>query len=270
MKTTTPILCALLAAVSTAGAQDSRALPATPGVPPVPPAPSAPGAPADIVVPTARVEQITEPLRWKYRASDVAWEMALRRPGPVTYLGVSATPPQPEFSSHLPIPTDTGLVVDYVEEGSPAASAGLQKSDVLAKLDDQILIHPRQLAVLVANRKEGESVTIAYVRKGKLEETRVVLGVQHAPQAHAGDTRFHDAALDVLLEGHPGRPLKTFIRKLHPSPEGGGTMIEIEEGERGAKLKGLVPPPGPKGEKDELREIRKMLEEINKRLDAQE
>ena len=74
----------------------------------------------------------------------------------------------------------------------------------------------------------------------------------------------------MLLEGHPGRPLKTFIRKLHPSPEGGGTMIEIEEGERGAKLKGLVPPPGPKGEKDELHEIRKMLEEINKRLDAQE
>ncbi len=49
---------------------------------------------------------------------------------------------------------------------SPAA-ATLKKNDVLTKLDDQLLIEQRQLSVLIRNHKDGDEVTLTYIRGGK-------------------------------------------------------------------------------------------------------
>jgi len=95
--------------------------------------------------------------------------------GPVTYLGVAVEETRDDLAAHLPIERGTGLVALSVAKDSPAAQAGLQENDVLATLDDQVLIHPRQLQVLVRNKQEGDKVKLAYVRKGKLETATVVL-----------------------------------------------------------------------------------------------
>lgn len=103
------------------------------------------------------------------------------RTGMVTYLGVATMELPRDVSAQVPLPQETGLLIGAVAPDSPAAKAGLKESDVVAKLDDQILITPRQLAVLIANHKEGDTIKLTYYRKGQMAETNAVLGKHEAP-----------------------------------------------------------------------------------------
>lgn len=173
-----------------------------------------------------KVRELAEPIRWTI-GSDMF--DALHRTGPVTFLGVSAIPVPRELTAHLPIAEDTGLGVEGVSPDSPAEKAGLQKSDVLMKLDDQILIHPRQLNVLVANHKEGESVKLTYLRKGEVKEVSVTLGKRDVPPA--------DAQADVMFHSFGGdAPLRTFTRRFDvPGVAAEAQVHEVEKELRHAK-----------------------------------
>jgi hypothetical protein len=83
----------------------------------------------------------------------------------VTFLGVATGPAGAALADQLDLPRDAGLVVTVVAPDSPAASV-LKRHDVLLKLDDQLLIEQRQLSVLVRNHKEGDEVTLTYIRLG--------------------------------------------------------------------------------------------------------
>src|SRR5688572_26898388 len=108
MKTTIPMLGFLLASVIAASAQGGApgAMPAPPS-PPAPPVPAVPPVPRPpvvlppaIEVPTLRVEQIADPVRWRYHLAEGGGaDLALaNRKGPVAYLGVSASPPPRELA----------------------------------------------------------------------------------------------------------------------------------------------------------------------------
>lgn len=94
---------------------------------------------------------------------------------PVTFLGMEVTTAQPALAAQLQLPEGQGLVVRFVVPESPAAEAGLEKHDVLLRLDDQILIEPRQLSVLVRGHEEGDTITLVYLRAGKENRARVTL-----------------------------------------------------------------------------------------------
>jgi hypothetical protein len=226
------------------------------------------------MVPTVRVEQLDEPVQLTYRLEEDAGGesgFALRNAGPVTYLGVSAVPPPRELSPHLPIPEDTGLVVEFLAKDSPAEKAGLQQRDVLAKLDDQILIHPRQLAVLVAGHKEGDSVKIVFVRKGQVQEATAVLGKQDAA-ANAANPSLPGA--DVVFRG---RPLQTFVRRLSTTTPDGPHLEMFQNAQKAFQYAAAAgadqqaqasAAAGAVGaEQAELEQIRRMLEDLSKRLE---
>lgn len=99
----------------------------------------------------------------------------------VTFLGIETSPVTPTLVAQLSLTDGAGLVVNQVSPKSPAASA-LQAHDILLKLDDQILIEQRQLAVLVRNRKEGDEVTLTFLRAGKPATARVKLAKHDAPK----------------------------------------------------------------------------------------
>jgi hypothetical protein len=67
------------------------------------------------------------------------------------------------------------VFVDFVKEGSPAQKAGVLKNDIVKKLDDQVLIDSKQLAVLVRLKKPGDQVSLTLLRKGKEQTMRVTL-----------------------------------------------------------------------------------------------
>lgn len=99
----------------------------------------------------------------------------------VAFLGVDVSPASGALTDQLGLPENTGLVVDDVKAGSPAAGV-LKAHDVLTKLDEQTLIDPHQFAVIVRNHHPGDEVTLAYIRGGKPATATVKLGEKREPK----------------------------------------------------------------------------------------
>lgn len=172
-----------------------------------------------------------------------AGEDAMREPRePVTYLGVAVVPVDATLAAQLQLPEGQGLVVNFVESDSPADKVGLQQHDVLTRLDDQILIEPRQLSVLVRNHGEGDAVAITYLRAGKERRATAALE-KHVPSAApafqwigggAPNMYFRSERFGPLpdVDGHRilPAPMKNFTL---PAPEGVDVMRRPgEKGER--------------------------------------
>ena len=104
-----------------------------------------------------------------------------------TFLGVEVAPVPAALCAQLGLPRGTGLVVGHVAPKS-AATGVLQEHDVLLKLDDQILIEARQLSVLVRNHKEGDEVTLTYLRGGQRATAKVKLGSHEVPKFSWSET----------------------------------------------------------------------------------
>lgn len=127
-----------------------------------------------------------------------------------TFLGVSTSPVPPEYARHLPVAPYTGLLLETVEDNSPAASAGLQAHDILTKFDDQILVNPEQLAVLVAGREPESEVKLTFLRKGAVQEATVTLGRRDS----AGSADVSPLMIPPVLPGDVARALEAKVRRL--------------------------------------------------------
>jgi serine protease Do len=104
---------------------------------------------------------------------------------PVTYLGVDTSQVPTVVSDQLGLAKGFGLVVDYVEPNSPAATAGVQQNDILKMLNDQILIEPSQLRKLLQTFTEGTEVTLTVLRKGQEQKLTVKLAKKEVQQRHS-------------------------------------------------------------------------------------
>lgn len=107
------------------------------------------------------------------------------------FLGVATSPADATLAAQLGLPEGEGLVVQEIVPGSPADGV-LQRHDILLKLDDQVLVDPRQFAVLVRNHKKGDEVTLAYLRQGKQAAVAVRLAEHDVPKLSALDGEFQD------------------------------------------------------------------------------
>lgn len=98
----------------------------------------------------------------------------------MTYLGVSIAEvavAAPDLAERLPIDPGTGLLAREILLDSPAARAGLQEGDVLARLNGQVLVTAKQLQNLIQNRKPGDRVEITYFRKGEKRKVTAMLAI---------------------------------------------------------------------------------------------
>ena len=137
----------------------------------------------------------------------------------VTFLGVEAGPVSPTIAAQLSLPRGTGLVVSHVVPKSPADGV-LNEHDILLQLDDQILIEVRQLSVLVRNHKEGDEVSLTYMRGGQKKTVRIKLGQHEVPKFSAlpgGEVRAF-----AFGGGMAGENFE------HPIPGPGGGREEVD------------------------------------------
>lgn len=70
-----------------------------------------------------------------------------------------------------------GVVVIGVQKSSPAAKAGLQRGDIITKLDDEEIKNLATLRYHLYKHKVGDVINISYERNGKIENTKVKLTV---------------------------------------------------------------------------------------------
>ncbi len=102
-----------------------------------------------------------------------------------TYLGVYAVKLSPVVSRQLGLDGNLYLSVEQVSPGSPAKKAGVEKYDILKKLDDQVLVNQEQLRDLVRSRKADEEVTLTILRGGEEKTLTAKLGQTEMPRAQA-------------------------------------------------------------------------------------
>lgn len=122
-----------------------------------------------------------------------------------TWLGVTAEELDEVVRSQLSLASGAGLTIHGVVPDSPAAKAGLMKNDILLRLNDQLLMEPRQLSKLIRSKKPGEHVTLTYLRKGKELQSDVTLG-EHAVSV--------DGGVQVLDLGDMGGALNINVAEL--------------------------------------------------------
>lgn len=72
--------------------------------------------------------------------------------------------------------TDNGVIINSVFDSSSAKKAGLQKGDIITKVDDKEISSPEDLRNAIQNYKPGDKVTINYLRDEKKKSVKVVLG----------------------------------------------------------------------------------------------
>jgi serine protease Do len=160
---------------------------------------------------------------------------------PVTYLGVETSQVPDVVSEQLGLAKGFGLVVEYVEPNSPAASAGVQQNDIFKMLNDQILIEPSQLRKLLQTFPEGTEVTLTILRKGKEQKITVKLAKKEVPQRHPLiPRRNHDWHWDFDETGDLGeqmQELKEQLKEQLGDAQRGirGAVMQAHEAARGAR-----------------------------------
>ncbi|HEV8607937.1 MAG TPA: PDZ domain-containing protein [Tepidisphaeraceae bacterium] len=90
-----------------------------------------------------------------------------------SYIGIATSPIPTVLRDQLKLEKGSGLVVDRVDPESPAEAAGIKPSDVIQKLDDQVLINPHQFGVLVRTLKPDVEVKLSIIREAKPQTINV-------------------------------------------------------------------------------------------------
>jgi serine protease Do len=110
------------------------------------------------------------------------------------WLGVAVQPVTPELADALELETQEGALVSEVTSGSPAASAGLERGDVIVRFGSHEISRMRELPRVVAATPPGTEVEVQVIRDGKQRTEKVEVGelkeeAQHAAAAPEGDDR---------------------------------------------------------------------------------
>jgi serine protease Do len=113
-------------------------------------------------------------------AQDVANQLLTT--GRIRYavLGVAPVDIYPQLVQALQLPVGEGIIIQFVDAGSPAARAGLTINDIITRIDDQPVTTSGDLRRLLRERKPGDTVTLSLVRPpdGRRESVRVRLAEQ--------------------------------------------------------------------------------------------
>ncbi|MEN9904481.1 MAG: hypothetical protein RLZZ555_1046 [Pseudomonadota bacterium] len=101
----------------------------------------------------------------------------LRASGKVTRgrIGVSIAGVDPDVAESLGLRKAEGALVRGVEEGSPAARAGIEAGDIILRFDGKPVEKSADLPRLVGNTRPGTKVTVTVWRRGASRELRLTV-----------------------------------------------------------------------------------------------
>ncbi|MFS0728030.1 S1C family serine protease [Paenibacillus sp. 1P07SE] len=88
-------------------------------------------------------------------------------PIPSPYIGVSLQDLSPQVRDSLGLPQDAGVGVAYVQEGDPAAQAGLQPGDVITAADGEAIGSASELTALIQDAAVGDELQLTVIREGR-------------------------------------------------------------------------------------------------------
>ncbi|HEX7101220.1 MAG TPA: trypsin-like peptidase domain-containing protein, partial [Nitrolancea sp.] len=94
------------------------------------------------------------------------------------FVGVNYLALSPAAAAQLNISATQGALIESVVDGSPAQDAGLQKGDVVTKIDGKELTTESAFAETVDSHKPGDVVSLTVERNGQEMTIKVTLGTR--------------------------------------------------------------------------------------------
>ena len=92
------------------------------------------------------------------------------------FFGISPLNLTPILASRFNIPVAEGVIIaNLVSPNSPAFSAGLRQGDITIQLGDSTISNMGELSKFLLTHQPGDFVSVAYLRKGKLLDTIILL-----------------------------------------------------------------------------------------------
>jgi Do/DeqQ family serine protease len=141
----------------------------------------------------------------------------VRRP----WLGLVVQDLSPELAQHFG--TSRGVVVAEIEADSPAASAGLERGDVIVRVDGHDVHSREEFDQRVDAHGEGERATLTLRRDGREQNHEVKL--TPFPAAHADDLAWSLLGLGVAEKGDVLE-----VRRVRPGSP--AARIGVQTGDR--------------------------------------
>jgi membrane-associated protease RseP (regulator of RpoE activity) len=92
------------------------------------------------------------------------------------FLGVRVQSMTPDLSTYFKVGPNEGVLVLDVEDGSPAAKAGLRGGDVITKVDNEDVWDASDFTGYIRERESGNMVNLTFKRLGETRRVDVKLG----------------------------------------------------------------------------------------------
>jgi serine protease Do len=83
------------------------------------------------------------------------------------YMGIAIEDVTPENAKFFDVNNASGALVSQVEDGSPAAKAGLKVGDVITELDGEKVNDSSELQMQVSEKEPGTTIQLGILRNGK-------------------------------------------------------------------------------------------------------
>ena len=109
-------------------------------------------------------------------ATDVARQLIETGEVSYPYLGIQPAQVTPELEEAFELGTDSGVLVDEVVDGSPADEAGLERGDVIVRLDGSPIEFVEDIFSELREHEPGDEVTLTVLRDGERRQVEVTLG----------------------------------------------------------------------------------------------
>ncbi|UMA65226.1 trypsin-like peptidase domain-containing protein [Roseivivax marinus] len=91
------------------------------------------------------------------------------------WLGVQIKPLSEDVARALGFDND-GVMIEAVQDGTPAEEAGLEDGDIVTRVDGEEMTGPRDLTRAIAVKRPGASVEIEVLRRGDAQTFTIELG----------------------------------------------------------------------------------------------
>ena len=166
------------------------------------------------------------------------------------YLGITmnSTGMNDSAKAYYKLPDSNGVIITDVVPKGPAADAGIQKNDLIRKIDGNPVKDNQDLLGMIASRKPGETVKLEILRGGATMKVDVTLttrpnfdseGPENEPKSD------DDATVPVMSSEGLGikvQAIPSFARKqLKMDADAPGMMIVSVDPESDAAEEGLSP-----------------------------
>lgn len=98
------------------------------------------------------------------------------------FMGVGTVTIDSSIASRFGLTVDTGALVQSITADSPAEAAGLERGDIIVRIDDSEIASVEDVFIAVRAHKVGETIPVRIVRDGESMTLQVTLGSDASAQ----------------------------------------------------------------------------------------